>query len=422
VAPRASLRATTALAVLTLLALPAGSDASAAGGPVVSAAPTVIGTAAAGKRLTGLSGTWGGFGRLTYRFQWYRCNAAGAACLSIHGATSPTFPLGDRDVGKTLGLTVTATDSTGTASAFASLVGPIAPRRPLLESTAQPVVTGPPIQGKTVQVTTGTWSPVPAKLAYRWVRCNPHGRACATIPNASSGSYTVSSSDLGHALVAIVQATNGGTVQNAFSTSTPPVVDGSVRGPSESTAPYVSGNALVGEQLSASNGIWTGVGPVVFNYRWYRCDGSGGHCTAIHTDGGPVYTLARRDAGSTIGLTLRVSDSTGAVSVYGPLIGPVAPADAALTPTAPPAISGPARVGATLSADDGSWTSVPTETVYTWLRCNANGRLCDPIPGANRATYRPRALDSGHTLIVSVDATAGGDSQSALSAPTARIP
>jgi hypothetical protein len=421
VAPRAR-RAAAAFAVLTLLALPAGSEASAAGGPVISAAPTVIGTAAAGKRLTGLSGTWAGFGQLTYRFQWYRCNAAGAACLSIHGATSPTFPLGDRDVGKTLGLTVSATDSTGTASAFASLVGPIAAKRPLLESTAQPVVTGPPIQGKTVQVTTGTWSPVPADLAYRWVRCSSHGRACATIPNATTSSYTVGSADLGHTLVAIVQATNGGTIQSAYSTGTPPVVDGSVRGPTESVGPYVSGNAVVGEQLTASNGIWKGVGPVVFSYRWYRCDGSGGHCTAIHTDGGPAYTLAGRDVGSTIGLTLRVSDSTGAVSVYGPLIGPVSGADAGLTPTAPPAISGAARVGGTLTADDGSWTKPPTATVYTWLRCNANGRICEPIPGANQATYRPKALDSGHTLVVSVDATAGGDSQSALSAPTARIP
>jgi hypothetical protein len=413
-------RAATALAVLSLLALPGSS--TAAGGPVVSASPTVIGTAAAGKRLTGLSGTWGGFGQLTYRFQWYRCNAAGGSCLLIHGATSPTFPLGDRDVGKTLGLTVTATDSTGTTSAFAGLVGPIAPRRPLLESTAQPVVTGPPIQGKTVQVTTGTWSPVPANLAYRWLRCNAHGRACAAIPNASSNSYTVASADLGHALVAIVQATNGGTIQNAFSSATPAVVDGSVRGPSESVGPYVSGDAVVGEQLSASNGIWKGVGPIVFAYRWYRCDGSGGHCTAIHTDGGPAYTLAGRDLGSTIGLTLSVSDSTGSVSVYGPLIGPVAAAGAGLTPTAPPAISGTARVGGTLTADDGSWTSPPTATVYTWLRCNANGRICEPIRGANRSTYRPKALDSGHTLVVSVDATAGGKSQSALSAPTAPVP
>ena len=109
--------------------------------PVVSAAPTVIGTAAAGKRLTGLSRH---LGRLRARSPTASSGTGAtppaAACLSIHGATSPTFALGDRDVGKTLGLTVTATDSTGTASAYASLVGPIAPRRPLLESTAQPVV------------------------------------------------------------------------------------------------------------------------------------------------------------------------------------------------------------------------------------------------------------------------------------------
>ena len=78
--------------------------------------PSVLGTAAAGKRLTGLSGTWAGFDAITYHFQWYRCNAAGASCLSIHGATSPTYALGNKDIGKTVGLTVYATDSTGTAS------------------------------------------------------------------------------------------------------------------------------------------------------------------------------------------------------------------------------------------------------------------------------------------------------------------
>ena len=113
-----------ALAVLAFAGRAAGSEA---GGPVATVTPSVIGTAAAGKHLTGLSGSWGGFGAITYRFQWYRCNAAGASCLSIQGATSPTLALGARDVGKTLGLTVSATDSTGSTSAYASLVGPIAP-------------------------------------------------------------------------------------------------------------------------------------------------------------------------------------------------------------------------------------------------------------------------------------------------------
>ena len=157
--------------------------------------PSVLGTAAAGKQLTGLSGTWGGFDAITYHFQWYRCNAAGAGCLSVHGATSPTYSLGNRDIGKTLGLTVYATDSTGTASAFSSLIGPIAPSRPLLESTAQPLVTGPPAVGKVIQVTTGNWSPTPPTLAYRWERCNANARACAAIANATTSSYTVARAD-----------------------------------------------------------------------------------------------------------------------------------------------------------------------------------------------------------------------------------
>src|SRR5262249_4703280 len=161
----------------------------------------------------------------------------------------------------------------------ASLVGPIAPKRPLLESTAQPVVAGPPIRGKTVQVTTGTWSPVPAKLAYRWLRCNRNGRACGAIPNAAGSSYTIADGDVRHPLRASVQATTGAALQNAFGTATPTVVDGSARGPRGTVAPALTGLAISGQQLTAATGVWRGVGPVVYAYRWYRCSTDGSHCT-----------------------------------------------------------------------------------------------------------------------------------------------
>jgi hypothetical protein len=420
VASRGSWSAAGVLAVVLLLAASSPGVGLASKGPVIQNTPTVIGTVAAGKRLTGLSGTWGGFGAITYHFQWYRCNAAGAACRSIHGATSPTFPLGDRDIGKTLGLKVSATDSTGTSSAYASLVGPIAPRRPLLESTAQPVVTGPPVEGRRVQVTTGTWSPVPAQLTYRWERCNPNGRACSAIQSATGTSYTVASADLGHALVAVVQGQNGTTIQSAFSTATPAVVSASVQGPLATIGPTVSGLPVVGQPLTAVTGIWKGVGPIVFTYQWYRCDPNGAHCAPTRS-AAPVYTAADRDVGDTIALTLRATDSTGATARYASLIGPIAAADAALTTTTQPTISGTARVGGTLSADAGVWTATPTGYSYSWLRCNANGRICIPIPGATKATYRPTHEDTGHTLVVNVVATAGGASQSALTASTAPI-
>jgi hypothetical protein len=423
--PRLEPRAASALAALTvfvfLLAVVPAAGSTARGGPILQTAPSVLGTAAAGKLLTGLSGSWSSSSDITYRYQWYRCNAAGGGCASIGGAHAPTYALGDRDVGKTLGLTVRASDPTGTATAFASLVGPIAPTRPLLESTAQPVVAGPPIRGKTVQVTTGTWSPVPAELAYRWLRCNRNGRACSAISNATGSSYTIGDGDVGHALLVIVQATNGTTIQSAFSTATPTVVDGSSRGPHGTVEPTLTGLAIAGQQLTAETGVWRGVGPVVYAYHWYRCDTDGSHCTLIRTRNGPHYTTGARDVGSTIGLTLRVSDSTGAVSVYAPLVGPVAATVAMVSPTTPPTIAGTARVGGALRVDPGVWTPEPTGYAYSWLRCNHNGRLCTPIPGATRAAYRPTADDRGHALVAMVLARVRGGSQTALSSATAPI-
>jgi hypothetical protein len=400
-----------------LLLLSTGASGSIAGGPVPTASPSVIGTAAAGKQLTGLSGSWGGFGAITYHFQWYRCNAAGASCLSIHGATSPTFALGVRDIGKTLGLRVSASDSTGSTSAFASLVGPIAPKRPLLESTAQPVATGPPVMGKTVEVTTGTWSPVPANLSYVWERCNANGRACAAIPRATSSLYTIANADLGHALLAVVQASNGPTIQNAFSTSTPAVVGSSVKGPSSTIGPVVSGPTEAGQLLVAATGIWKGVGPVVFTYKWYRCNLAGAACALIAGAKTSNYTPGAKDVGDTIGLTLQVGDSTGAAVAYASLVGPVAAAGATLTPTSAPTISGTARAGGELTVDDGLWSAKSTYS-YGWLRCNVNGRLCATIPGATSSTYRPSSADTGHALIALVTATAAGIKQPAFSAAT----
>jgi hypothetical protein len=372
----------------------------------------VIGTAAAGKELTGLSGTWGGFGTLAYAFQWYRCNAAGASCLAVHGATSPTYPLGEKDVGKTLGMRVSATDSTGTALAYSSLVGPIAPKRPLLESTAQPVVTGPPVIGKVVQVTTGTWSPVPTGLSYQWERCNPNGRACAAIANATTSSYTAASPDLGHALVAVVRATNAGTMQDAFSTSTAAVVGADAHGPAVTFPPTVAGLPVEGQPLGARTGLWKGVGSVLFAFRWYRCNGLGGHCAVITTATSATYTTTPKDVGDTIGLSLAASDSTGkTTTVYASLVGPIAPSNAPLTATTAPTVSGTERVGGTLTA---SYT-------FAWLRCNLNGRACATIPKATGVSYKPVAADADHTIVAVVSATAGGEIRQALTAATEPI-
>ena len=94
---------------------------------------------------------------------------------------------------------------------------------------------------------------------------------------------------------------------------------------------------------------------------------------------------------------------------------------AALTPTTAPTISGTARVGGALTVQPGVWSPQPSRYATVWLRCNANGRLCVSIAGATKATYRPTAADTGHTLVAAVTASSGGTTQSALTAATAPI-
>ena len=46
----------------------------------------------------------------------------------------------------------------------------------------------------------------------------------------------------------------------------------------------------------------------------------------------------------------------------------------------------------------GSWSPTPATIAYQWQRCNANGRLCKPLPGATASTYAVTAADTGHAL------------------------
>ena len=212
---------TTSRAVLSLATTPVAGSATTAGtAPALTAPPSIAEVVQQGKQLTGFAGTWSGSGTIQYTYQWYRCDPAGAHCTSIHGATKPTYTEVAKDVAHTLGLAVHATDSNGTTNAYASLVGPVAAATATLASTVQPTVSGTPKPGQTLQTTSGSWSQTPTALGYQWQRCNTNGRLCTAIANATAATYTVTATDTGHALLAIVQATAGGVTQPTVSVGT----------------------------------------------------------------------------------------------------------------------------------------------------------------------------------------------------------
>ena len=93
--------------------------------PAVLTPPVVSGTAQVGQTLTTTAGTWSG-SPTTYAYQWQRCDATGV-CTAISGATATTYLLTPGDIGATLEVVVTATNTVGSQSATATPTAVVAP-------------------------------------------------------------------------------------------------------------------------------------------------------------------------------------------------------------------------------------------------------------------------------------------------------
>lgn len=371
-------------------------------GPTPSSRPTVSGTVQVGNRLAASPGRWTSLHAVTYAYQWYRCNALGAHCSSIRGATTGSYREVPKDAGRSLALTVRGADPSGVTSSYSALVGVVAPLAAPTAPASQPALTGDAIVGRSLTVASPSWTAGGADPTVAWLRCNANGRVCAPIAGATDTSYTLTSTDAGHVVVAAVTA-EGSTVLSLSAGSTRPKP-----GPLATALPAVSGTLQDAAKLTASAGSWVGSGTISYAYQWHRCDAVGAHCSAIRGATRGTYTQVSGDVGRTLGLTVRATDATGTTAAYAPLAGAVAHAGG-LAASAQPTVTGTAKAGGMLKIAQGGWTSTPASFAYAWLRCNGNGRLCTTIAGATADSYTVTADDTGHTLVATVTATAGTD-------------
>jgi hypothetical protein len=97
--------------------------------PANTSLPTITGPSQSGSVLSSSAGAWSGTTPLSLASSWSRCNTSGAACSPIAGATGTSYLLGSADVGFTIRVSVTASNSVGSATAT---------------SVATPVVTSVP--------------------------------------------------------------------------------------------------------------------------------------------------------------------------------------------------------------------------------------------------------------------------------------
>jgi uncharacterized delta-60 repeat protein len=89
---------------------------------------------------------------------------------------------------------------------------------------AHPAVNGTNKEGQALTATNGAWTQAPTAFAYQWQQCDPSGAGCRNIASATGTRYTPNAFDVGHALRAIVVATNRGGSMAAASPPTAAIV------------------------------------------------------------------------------------------------------------------------------------------------------------------------------------------------------
>ena len=96
--------------------------------PTNTIPPSVNGPTMVGKTIKTSNGTWTGSTPISFTYQWRRCDASGAACVDVPGANSSRYTLVSADAGRTMRVTVTATNSVASGSATSAATSVIRQR------------------------------------------------------------------------------------------------------------------------------------------------------------------------------------------------------------------------------------------------------------------------------------------------------
>jgi thermitase len=177
--------------------------------PVSTAPPAISGTAQSGQSLTTSAGTWSN-APSSYAYQWSRCDATGANCTAISGATGSSYVLASADVASTIAVTVTATGSGGSTRAGSAPTAVVQAGPQTLTFTGS-LTTKTPSEGFTAAVGTGVAN---ASLSYSAAKCGSNLTLVL-----KSGSTTLASTN-GPSVLALSQNVAAGSYTFVVSGST----------------------------------------------------------------------------------------------------------------------------------------------------------------------------------------------------------
>ncbi|MDQ3023907.1 MAG: hypothetical protein M3R04_05935, partial [bacterium] len=288
-----------------------------------------------GSVLTGTNGTWAGSATITFVYAWL------ADGVVIVGATTNSYTSTSAELGKVLSLRVTATNSGGTVAATSSVTGAVIPLPP--ENVTRPLLSGQAVVGESLSGTDGTWDGSPTGFTYVW---RENGVPISSGVGTTSTSYILTTAQLGKVISFRVFATNAGGTTFSTSLGTAAVIDVTPPPPPvaplpvNTTLPSITGNAIVGQTLTGSVGVWTGSPTYV---RQWKADG-------VNIAGATGTTLALTSIRLNEAITFQVTGTNGSGSTIAtsaatsPVVNLTPPVNTTL-----PSITGSALVGQTLT-------------------------------------------------------------------------
>jgi hypothetical protein len=193
---------------------PSSPTAVVIGPPACTASPSISGAAVEDQTLTADEGTWDAPPD-SYAYQWRRCDAGGASCSDIVGATASAYPVGHSDIGATFRVVVTATNAGGSTSATSGQTAVVTALDPLL-----PTISGSPVEGQVLLASDADLNGLPTAYTYRWRRCNSGGASCADIAAATDRGYVLRKEDVGSTIRVYATASNALGSRSAVSNAT----------------------------------------------------------------------------------------------------------------------------------------------------------------------------------------------------------
>jgi len=183
--------------------------------PANTTAPTITGTPKVGETLTAQNGTWSN-NPTAFQYQWQRCDANGAGCANIGGATAKTYLLTAADAGHTMRVRVTGINAEGAVNARSAQTAVVTPSA-APRNTARPTIVGSEEAGEELTVEEGSWTNSPTSYTYQWQRCDIDAIACGPITGATGKTYGVRNADVGFRLRVEVTAKNANGSGSALS-------------------------------------------------------------------------------------------------------------------------------------------------------------------------------------------------------------